>query len=77
MCNSIDRWPESAIRRIRELSDEIDDLHMVAQGIKHYWDCPRDVVTHGQGPVCLRCQLEDAKAEIADLQYKAAKEGLL
>lgn len=56
---------------IRALLEENTDLHLVAQGVKHYWQCSRDF-TGGDGhQICYRCLYEDMKAENAKLRKVA------
>jgi len=50
------------------LRDENTDLHLVAQGIKHYWRCPKHFAGDPDGGECLRCRAEAAEAEVEKLK---------
>lgn len=46
-----------------EYEEELDALHMVAQGVKHYWRCRHDAAGGGEMLECPRCRAERVEAE--------------
>ena len=54
----------AAEARIKVLEGENIDLHLVAQGIKHYWLCPNNAAAgNPDSPhVCVRCERDAALA---------------
>lgn len=60
-------------RRAREADDENEDLHLVAQGIKHYWRCKNNVASENPDvDECLRCRADRAEADLRECVEKAA-----
>ena len=58
---------------IEELQAENTDLHLVAQGIKHYWLCPEHFAAPKNSPhYCLRCQGETKSTRIEVLEEALA-----
>ena len=48
-----------------DMRDEITDLHLVAQGIKHYWGCAKNAAHTGlMTDECSRCEAEPMSKEV-------------